>query len=90
VPVAFGLHLHRRIRGCRIPWPPSAVTSGIGLKNLCDRFRAENDDYNANHGGGHRRSPAEAFAECLHKRVRDEWGYGRAEGLSIDDIIHEK
>ena len=20
---------------------------------------------------------AEAFAECLHKRVRDEWGYGR-------------
>ncbi|MEO7028881.1 MAG: methionine synthase, partial [Acidobacteriaceae bacterium] len=24
-----------------------AVTSGIGLKDLCDRFRAENDDYNA-------------------------------------------
>ena len=23
---------------------------------------------------------AEAFAECLHKRVRDEWGYGRDEG----------
>ena len=25
---------------------------------------------------------AEAFAECLHKRVRDEWGYGRAEGFT--------
>ena len=24
-----------------------AVTSGIGLKELCERFRAENDDYNA-------------------------------------------
>ena len=34
---------------------------------------------------------AEAFAECLHKRVRDEWGFGRAEGLSrTDDLIHEK
>jgi 5-methyltetrahydrofolate--homocysteine methyltransferase len=33
---------------------------------------------------------AEAFAECLHKRVRDEWGYGRAEALSTDDLIHEK
>ena len=25
---------------------------------------------------------AEAFAECLHKRVREEWGYGRGENLS--------
>ena len=33
---------------------------------------------------------AEAFAECLHKRVRDEWGYGRVENLAIDDLIHEK
>jgi 5-methyltetrahydrofolate--homocysteine methyltransferase len=33
---------------------------------------------------------AEAFAECLHKRVREEWGYGREENLSIDELIHEK
>jgi len=33
---------------------------------------------------------AEAFAECLHKRVRDEWGYGRAENLSSEEMIHEK
>ena len=33
---------------------------------------------------------AEAFAECLHKRVRDEWGYGCAENLSPDDFIQEK
>src|SRR4029077_2395114 len=24
-----------------------AVTSGIGLKDLCDRFRSDHDDYNA-------------------------------------------
>jgi 5-methyltetrahydrofolate--homocysteine methyltransferase len=33
---------------------------------------------------------AEAFAECLHKRVRDEWGYGRKEGLSTEDLIRER
>ena len=33
---------------------------------------------------------AEAFAEYLHKQVRDEWGYGRAENLTNDDLIHEK
>jgi 5-methyltetrahydrofolate--homocysteine methyltransferase len=67
-----------------------AVTSGIGLQALCDRFRAQNDDYNAIMAEAIADRLAEAFAECLHKRVRDEWGYGRAEGLSIDDLIHEK
>ena len=53
-----------------------AVTSGIGLKELCDRFRAEHDDYNAIMAEAVADRLAEAFAECLHKRVRDEWGYG--------------
>jgi 5-methyltetrahydrofolate--homocysteine methyltransferase len=67
-----------------------AVTSGIGLKKVCDDFRAQNDDYNAIMAEAIADRLAEAFAECLHKRVRDEWGYGRAEGLSIDELIHEK
>jgi 5-methyltetrahydrofolate--homocysteine methyltransferase len=67
-----------------------AVTSGIGLKEFCDRFRAENDDYNAIMAEAIADRLAEAFAECLHKRVRDEWGYGRAENLSNEDFIHEK
>ena len=67
-----------------------AVTSGIGLKELCDRFRAENDDYNAIMAEALADRLAEAFAECLHKRVRDEWGYGREEGLSPADLIQEK
>jgi 5-methyltetrahydrofolate--homocysteine methyltransferase len=67
-----------------------AVTSGIGLKELCDRFRAENDDYNAIMAEAIADRLAEAFAECLHKRVREEWGYGCNEGLSNDDLVHEK
>jgi len=67
-----------------------AVTSGIGLKELCDRFRAEHDDYNAIMAEALADRLAEAFAECLHKRARDEWGYGCGENLTSDDLIHEK
>ena len=67
-----------------------AVTSGIGLKELCDRFRADNDDYNAIMAEAVADRLAEAFAECLHKRVRDEWGYGCTENLSYADLIQEK
>ncbi|MGA9494739.1 MAG: methionine synthase, partial [Terriglobales bacterium] len=73
-----------------------AVTSGIGLKELCDRFRSDNDDYNAIMAEAIADRLAEAFAECLHKRVREEWGYGckEKEGLSnadlIADLIQEK
>jgi 5-methyltetrahydrofolate--homocysteine methyltransferase len=67
-----------------------AVTSGIGLKELCDRFRSENDDYNAIMAEAIADRLAEAFAECLHKRVRDEWGYGCSENLSPAELIQEK
>ena len=67
-----------------------AVTSGIGLKELCDGFKAQHDDYNAIMAEAIADRLAEAFAECLHKRVRDEWGYGREENLSTDELIHEK
>jgi 5-methyltetrahydrofolate--homocysteine methyltransferase len=67
-----------------------AVTSGIGVKDLCDKFRADNDDYNAIMTEAIADRLAEAFAECLHKRVRDQWGYGCAENLSPADLIQEK
>jgi 5-methyltetrahydrofolate--homocysteine methyltransferase len=67
-----------------------AVTSGIGLKELCDRFRAEHDDYNAIMAEALADRLAEAFAECLHKRVREEWGYGRTEKFSNDELIQER
>jgi 5-methyltetrahydrofolate--homocysteine methyltransferase len=67
-----------------------AVTTGIGLKALTDRYRAENDDYNAIMAEALADRLAEAFAECLHKRVRDEWGYGRSETFSPAELIQEK
>jgi 5-methyltetrahydrofolate--homocysteine methyltransferase len=67
-----------------------AVTSGIGLKELGDGFRAKHDDYNAIMAEAVADRLAEAFAECLHKRVRCEWGYGCGEGLSNADLIQEK
>ena len=67
-----------------------AVTTGIGLKELTDRYRAEHDDYNAIMAEALADRLAEAFAECLHKRVRDEWGYGREEHFSPAELIAEK
>ncbi|WP_446745586.1 methionine synthase [Silvibacterium acidisoli] len=67
-----------------------AVTSGVGLKELCERFRAEHDDYNIIMSEAIADRLAEAFAECLHKRVRDEWGYGREENLTREDIVRER
>ena len=67
-----------------------AVTSGIGLKELCDSFRAKNDDYNAIMAEAIADRLAEAFAECLHKRVREEWGYGREESLTNAELIREE
>ena len=67
-----------------------AVTAGIGLKAVCDGFRAANDDYNAIMAEALADRLAEAFAECLHKRVRDEWGYGLTENLSPEELIREK
>jgi 5-methyltetrahydrofolate--homocysteine methyltransferase len=67
-----------------------AVTSGIGLKELCESYRAKHDDYNAIMAEALADRLAEAFAECLHKRVRGEWGYGCTENLSNEDLIQEK
>jgi 5-methyltetrahydrofolate--homocysteine methyltransferase len=33
---------------------------------------------------------AEAFAEFLHKRVREEWGYGKSEILTREELIDEQ
>jgi len=67
-----------------------AVTTGIGLKELCDGFRAKHDDYNAILAEALADRLAEAFAEYLHKQVRDAWGYGRTERWTPEEMIQEK
>ncbi|HXX68778.1 MAG TPA: methionine synthase [Polyangiaceae bacterium] len=67
-----------------------AVTTGIGLKELCDSFRAKHDDYSAIMAEAIADRLAEAFAEYLHKLARVEWGFARTEDLSVADLIAEK
>ena len=67
-----------------------AVSTGFGLKELCDAFRAKHDDYNAIMAEALADRLAEAFAECLHERARKEWGYGKTESLTPADLIAEK
>jgi 5-methyltetrahydrofolate--homocysteine methyltransferase len=56
-----------------------AVTTGHGIEALRNSYRAKNDDYNAIMAEALADRLAEAFAECLHKRVREEWGYEKTE-----------
>ena len=67
-----------------------AVTSGHGLKQICDRYRADNDDYHAIMAEALADRLAEAFAECLHAQARRDWGYGNEEELSGAQLIAEK
>jgi 5-methyltetrahydrofolate--homocysteine methyltransferase len=67
-----------------------AVTSGHGLEELIKQFKADHDDYNAIMAEALADRLAEAFAEWLHWRVRQDWGYGKNEGLSTEDLIEEK
>ncbi len=67
-----------------------AVTTGIGLKELGDSFKVKHDDYSAIMAEAIADRLAEAFAECLHKCVREEWGFGRTENLTTNEIISEK
>jgi 5-methyltetrahydrofolate--homocysteine methyltransferase len=66
-----------------------AVTTGHGLAELVQRFRADHDDYNALLAEALADRLAEAFAEWLHRRVRAEWGYGRDEALTQEQLIDE-
>ena len=67
-----------------------AVTSGHGIDELVKKFKADHDDYNAIMAEALADRLAEAFAEFLHRRVREEWGYGKAEKLTTEDLIREK
>jgi 5-methyltetrahydrofolate--homocysteine methyltransferase len=68
-----------------------AVTTGIGSEKKEKYFTDDNDDYSAIMLKALADRLAEAFAECLHHRVRtDLWGYASAEALSHDDMIAEK
>jgi 5-methyltetrahydrofolate--homocysteine methyltransferase len=68
-----------------------AVTAGVGIEKLLEKYKALQDDYSDIMVKSLADRLAEAFAECLHARVRKElWGYASAEKLSNDELIDEK
>ncbi|MEN8107641.1 MAG: methionine synthase [Pseudomonadota bacterium] len=68
-----------------------AVTTGIGIESKLAGFEADHDDYNAILLKALADRLAEAFAERMHERVRQEfWGYAPGESLSNDELIKEE
>ncbi len=68
-----------------------AVTTGIGIEALIEKYDREHDDYNSIMVKALADRLAEAFAELMHKRVRTEfWGYAPLEHLDSESLIGEK
>ena len=67
-----------------------AVTTGLGIEPHLDRFAKDHDDYSAIMLKALADRLAEAFAECMHQRVRREfWGYAAHEALTHHALIEE-
>ncbi|WCJ60378.1 methionine synthase [Fontisphaera persica] len=67
-----------------------AVTAGHEVHSRVQAFKAAHDDYNAILLEALADRLAEAFAEYLHQKARRDWGYGRDEQLSQEDLIRER
>jgi len=68
-----------------------AVTTGIGLEKLTEKYEADHDDYSSIMAKAIADRLAEAFAELLHKKVRTEyWGYANDEKLDNEGLIKEE
>ena len=68
-----------------------AVTTGLGSHIKIDEFKAANDDYSAILLESLADRLAEAFAERMHQRVRQEfWGFQPDEQLDNQALIEEK
>jgi 5-methyltetrahydrofolate--homocysteine methyltransferase len=68
-----------------------AVTAGLGVEKKEQQFLDAHDDYSAILFKSLADRLAEAFAECLHQRVRtDLWGYAPDESLSNEALIKEQ
>jgi 5-methyltetrahydrofolate--homocysteine methyltransferase len=67
-----------------------AVSTGFGLKAVVERFQADHDDYNAILAEALADRLAEAFAEYLHKVARANWGFGKDENLTNEQLLREQ
>ena len=82
VPVAGRLHRPARDRASPTTWARSPSRPGSALESLVEQFERDHDDYNAIMSKALADRLAEALAEMLHKRAREDWGFGRDERLT--------
>jgi 5-methyltetrahydrofolate--homocysteine methyltransferase len=67
-----------------------AVTSGLGVEKKEKEFATMLDDYSSIMFKAIADRLAEAFAECLHERVRkDLWGYAPNEAFTTAELVKE-
>ena len=67
-----------------------AVTAGIGIEKLIEKYEDQHDDYHVIMVKALADRLAEAFAERMHERVRKEfWPYAAQEDYSNDELIAE-
>lgn len=66
-----------------------AVTSGHGVDEFAKAFEKDSDDFNSILAKAVADRLAEAMAEFFHKKMRDEWGYGKEEKLTMEDYTLE-
>jgi 5-methyltetrahydrofolate--homocysteine methyltransferase len=67
-----------------------AVTAGLGMEPLLAEYARDHDDYGSILLKAVADRLAEGLAEALHRRVREEWGYGLGESLGPEDLIRER
>jgi len=68
-----------------------ACTAGLGIDELVAAYEADHDDYSALMLKALADRLAEALAELLHERVRQQcWGYAPDEDLDNQDLIAER
>ncbi len=67
-----------------------AVTAGDQIATLAKEYENQHDDYQSILVKSIGDRFAEALAELTHKKVRDLFGFGKTEKLSVDDLIAEK
>ncbi|MGH8475063.1 MAG: methionine synthase [Methylococcales bacterium] len=68
-----------------------AVSAGFGIEPHLEAFEQDHNDYNSIMLKALADRLAEAFAECLHARVRKEfWGYAANEALHPQQLIKEE
>jgi 5-methyltetrahydrofolate--homocysteine methyltransferase len=66
------------------------VTAGHGVDELVSYYEKRHDDYNKIMVQALADRCAEAFAELMHKKAREAWGFGLSENLGSEDLIEEK